>query len=273
MFLFDLEAGVRLSQWTMPAAPGGWSDAAGVAIDEHFSVYVADPHQDRVRCFSAFGRHLADFGASPVGGGDAGRDRQGVLHQPRAVALCGDDLLVVQGDLPRRRAVQRFARSGAVGRPLAALGDPAAKFVLPQAIAADASGIYVAETGAGRIQRFTAAGRFVAAVACGEPGEASRPLAVLPWRGGQALLAIDRGDRPGVFAVDLAGRRRTVPAIAERVAHPVALAGDAVGRIYVLDRGGERVVRFAADGRFEAELVDLAEYLDDYQPPHQEPPV
>lgn len=272
VFLFDLEAGVRLSQWTMPAAPGGWSDAAGVVIDEHFSVYVADPHQDRVRCFSAFGRHLADFGRSAVGDGDAARDRLGVLHQPRAVALVGDDLLVVHGELPRRLAVQRFARDGRPGKALACLGDPDAKFAGPQGVATDAGGIYVADTGAGRIQRFRPDGRFVAAVRCGEVGEAARPVAVWPRQGGKELVAIDRGDRPGVFVVDLSGRRRGVPEMAERLQQPVALAGDAAGRIYVLDRGGERVVRFAPDLRFDAELVDLVEFLDDYQPPGHPPP-
>ena len=63
VFLFDVEARQRMSSWSLPAGPNGFSDAAGVAMDEHFHLYVADPVNDRVAHFSAFGRHLGDFGA------------------------------------------------------------------------------------------------------------------------------------------------------------------------------------------------------------------
>ncbi|MFM1871735.1 MAG: hypothetical protein RL398_1157, partial [Planctomycetota bacterium] len=216
VFLFDLEAGERVSSWTMPAtadeaaskAVSHWSDAAGVAIDEHFHLYVADPHNHVVRHFSAFGRHLGDLGRPPEGDGDALRDRPGTLHRPQGVALCGGELLVAQGDVPRRRGVQRFALGGAVLRPLASGGDPDAKFAAPQAIACDDREILVADTGNGRIQRFRHDGSFVAAVPCGRSGEFARPFA-LTSLGGGAMLALDRGDRREAFVIDRAGVRRT----------------------------------------------------------------
>src|SRR5690242_1176643 len=81
VFLFDVEAQQRVSAWTLPVGPSGYSDAAGVAMDEHYHLFVADPHNDRVRHFNAFGRLLADFGSPPPGSGDAARDRPGVLDR------------------------------------------------------------------------------------------------------------------------------------------------------------------------------------------------
>lgn len=46
----------------------------------------------------------------------------------------------------------------------------------------------------------------------------------------------------------------------------IALTADEQGRVYVLDHGGERVVRFAADLTFDRLLVDLREHLDDFPP-------
>ncbi len=265
VFLFDLLAGQRVSAWTLPTGADGYSDAAGVAMDEHFHLFVADPHNDRVRHFSAFGRHLGDLGTSAAAGGDAARDRPGVLHQPRAVALLGDDVLVAQGDRPRRRGVQRFSRAGVVGRPLASGGDVEATFAAPQAIAADASGIFVADTGNGRIQRFRGDGTFVAHVPCGPRDVVARPIAVLPLADGR-LLIVDRGDDPGLFVVTMGGVRAPVAAAAEHCQSAMALCRDDQGRIYVLDQRGERVQRFTPALQFDAVVVDLAEHLDDYPP-------
>ena len=264
VFLFDLLARQRVSAWTLPAGAGGFSDAGGVAMDEHFHLFVADPHNDRVRHFSAFGRHLGDLGLSAAAGGDAARDRPGVLHQPRAVALLGDDVFVAQGDRPRRRGVQRFSRAGVVGRPLASGGDVEATFAAPQAIATDGLGIFVADTGKGRIQRFRADGTFVAHVPCGPRDGVARPTAVLPLADGR-LLIVDRGDDPGLFVLTMAGVRAPMPD-AGRCEAPMALCRDDQGRVYVLDLGGERVQRFTPKLEFDALVVDLAEHLDEYPP-------
>lgn len=265
VFLFDLEARRPMSSWTMPPGEGGWSDAAGVAIDEHFHLFVADPHAGRVRHFSAFGRHLGDLGDAAPSGGDAARDRPGVLDRPWAVALAGDVVLVAGGDRPRRCSVQRFERSGGVLRPLRSGGEADATFGAPRAIWADADGVLVADTLHGRIQRFRADGTFVAHVPLGGGGAVSRPVALLRQANGVVLVA-DRGDAPGVRAFTEHG----VPSAAAedlrlRVDDALAFAADEHGRVYVLDRGGERVVRFGEDLAFDAVLVDLAEHLDDFE--------
>jgi len=177
------------------------------------------------------------------------RDRPGVLDRPHGVALLGDTVLVACGDRPRRRGLQRFARSGTPLRPLLSGGDPEAAFGAPRAVWADADGVLVADTLHGRIQRFRADGTFVSHLQCTRSGSLARPVALLRVRGGEVLV-VDAGDEPGVHLLGLEGQRRPAAAL--------------VGRVYVLDHGGERVVRFAADLTFEQVLVDLREHLDDF---------
>jgi len=264
VFLFDLDAGRRMSAWTMPDSPRGYSDAAGVAMDEHFHLFVADPHNDRVCHFSAFGRHLGDLGTPAPEFGDAPRDRPGVLHRPQAVALCGATVLVGTGDRPRRRGVQRFSRTGEVQRPLGSGGDPDAKFGAPRAIWAGPEGIFVADTLFGRVQRFRADGTFVSLLPCAPAGIVARPVAVVRLPDGNVLVA-DRGDEPGIRLLRPGGFGATpVEAMQHLCREPVAFAGDEAGRVYVLDLAGERVQRFHGDLTFDQVVVDLREHLDNY---------
>ncbi|HEX6810938.1 MAG TPA: hypothetical protein VF384_04870 [Planctomycetota bacterium] len=261
VFLFDLEARQRVSAWSVPAGGQGYSDAGGVAMDEHFHLFVADPHNNRVCHFSAFGRHLGDLGAPAPAAGDVARDRPGVLDRPHAVAVAGDTVVVAAGDKPRRCAVQCFSRNGTVLRRLWSGGDVEATFGAPRAIWVDADGVLVADTLRGRVQRFRADGTFVSHLACAPAGAVARPIAVLRLPGGTVLVA-DRGDDPGIRALQPDGVQ--LPIAAELNAHCVdalAFAADAAGRIYVLDRGGERVLRFDRELRFDQVVVDLPEHL------------
>ena len=266
VFLFDLEARQRVSAWALPPTPQGYSDAAGVAMDQHFQLFVADPHNHRVCRFSAFGRHLGDLGLPAPESGDTARDRPGVLDRPHAVAVAYGTVFVACGDRPRRRGVQRLLPTGEVQRPLWSGGDVEAVFGAPRALWVDAEGILVADTLCGRIQRFRRDGTFLAHLACGEAGAIARPVAVLRRRDGSILFA-DRGDEPGLRVVRPDGAR--LPAAAGMAAHvddAFAFAVDAVERIYVLDRGGERVQRFLPDLTYDGVVVDLIEHLDDYEP-------
>lgn len=258
VLLFDLDAGRRISAWQMPASGTGYSDAAGVAMDEHYHVYVADPHNDRVCHFSAFGRHLGNFGEAPPPVGDAARDRQGVMDRPHAVAVRGDQLYVAMGEQARRRGVQRWSRQGTALRPLGCRGDPEQKFGAPRGLWADAEGLLVADTLHGCLQQFASDARFVREWPCGSSRQA-RPIAVARQANGN-LLFIDRGDQPGVFALDRHGRSLGREALQQHCDEPIALALDANQRVYVLDQGGERVLRFTEALQYEQVLFDLAEF-------------
>jgi len=263
VFLYDLEAQQRVSAWTLPAGRRGYCDAAGVAMDEHYHVFVTDTQNDRVCHFSPFGRHLRDFGEAPPDTGDAGRDRQGVLDRPHAVALLGDLLHVACGDQPRRRGVQRFTRQGTVLRPLASRGDPEAEFGAPRALWASGDTVLVADTLRGTVQRFRADGTFVNEWSC---GPAARPIALLGRRAG-AVLVVDRAGDPVVQAWSQEGNvLGGADDLAEYCREPIGLTTDRIGRVYVLDHGGERVVRFTSELRYDQVVIDLVERADD--PPH-----
>lgn len=266
VFLFDVEARQRMSTWTLPAGANGFSDAAGVAMDEHFHLYVADPVNDRVAHFSAFGRHLRDLGQPAPAVGDAARDRPGVLDRPHAVACRGDVLYVACGERPRRRGVQCFARSGEALRPLAAGGLAEQAFGAPRGLLAEPDGLQVADTLHGRIQRFRGDGTFVCNLPCPGGEGRARPVALVRVRGG-ALLVVDRGDEPGVQALVADGAQPVdLEPLRGACRDVLALAVDAKDRLYVLDLGGERVQRFARDLRPDGFVVDLTEHLPDYEP-------
>ncbi|MBX3462999.1 MAG: NHL repeat-containing protein [Planctomycetes bacterium] len=261
VFLFDLEAARPMSAWTLPGDARGYSDAAGVAMDEHFHLFVADPRNDRVRHFSAFGRHLGDLGLPPPAQGDAARDRPGVLDRPHGVAIAGDTVYVACGDRPRRRGVQRFTRHGELLRPLASQGDGEASFGAPRAVWADAEGVLVADTLHGCIQRFRLDGTYVNSLRYARAGVLARPVAVARQAG--VVWILDAGDEPGLLRREPDGGLLAAAADAG-IVDPVALAADEGGRVHLLDHGGERVVRLDAAGGVEAVVVDLREHLDDF---------
>jgi hypothetical protein len=265
LFLFDVQARVPTSSWALPAPPEGYSDAAGVAMDDRFHLFVADPHNHCVRHFSAFGRHLGDLGGPPEPGGGKARDRASVLWRPQAVAIVGDELLVAGGDQPQRRAVRRFDRQGGTAGHLRSLGDPEAEWGAPRGLWADAAGVLVADTLHGRVQRFLPDGRFVAAFACGGAGRV-RPVAVARALD-QRILVVDAGDAATVRAFAADGSSADAGELPARAEHGSALALDDQGRVYLLDRAGERVQRFHPDLSFDAVVVDLAEHLDGFPSP------
>lgn len=263
VFLFDLEAQQRVSSWTLPAGDAGYSDAAGVAMDEQYHLWVADPQNDCVCRFSAFGRLLERHGDPAPSSGDAGRDRPGVLDRPHAVAIRNDLVYVACGEQPRRRGVQRLSRQGTVLRPLAARGDPDARFGAPRGLWADAEGVLVADTLRGTLQRFRGDGTFLSELPCRRDGVVARPVAVVRLAGGDCVF-VDRGDEPGVRILGVDGVARALaPSTAERLRDAIGLAVDKHQNVYVLDHLGERVVRLSPRLQFEDLVIDLAELLDD----------
>jgi hypothetical protein len=274
VYLFDLEDERLASSWTWSADEGGASDASGVAFDRAYNIYVADTRCDVVRSFSPFGLPGRVFGEPhDREQGSTGRDARGRLDRPHAVAVHDDVLLVACGERWLVRGVQRFALGGTVLPPLRAFGDEAGRFGAPQGLWADAAGIWVADTQHGVVQRFRVDGSFVAALATNRgEGTTSRPLAVLPLvalplqapakpaspNAAASLLVADAGDAQGLVLVPPVGPLRFAPANAELV-EPSALARDARGRVHVLDRHGERVVRLNEALEVERVVVDLLE--------------
>lgn len=261
VFLIDLDERRPVSFWEFGPADGGYADAGGVAMAPDFAIYVADTRNDVVRRFTPFGKEIGAVGMAPTRGpGAASRDRIGFLDRPRSVAVHDNIVYVTCGERELRRGVQRFEREGASLKPLAACGEVTAQFGAPRGIHADDRGILVADTLHGAVQRFDRAGRFIGQIETAmAPGESSRPVAVTRLVDGDILIA-DHGDFRGLARFGIDGRRRPVPDIA--LDNPTDLALDDRGRIYVLDRDGDRVRRLNSDLRVEVQVVDLAEIRD-----------
>ncbi len=261
VFLVDLTDGRLVSRFGFSGRDGDYADAAAVALGPNFTLFVADTRNDIVRRFTAFGREVGRFGrAVERGPGAVARDRVGTLDRPRAVAVHRGELWVAGGDRKLIRGLQRFDLAS--GEPLGyvrSLGEEDRRYGAPRGITVDAEGVLLADTLHGLVQRFTPDARFVGFVhTASDPAETSRPVAVLRVGGGDLLVA-DQGDRGGVFRIGLAGERRPGPA--DAFEEPTALARDARGNVYVLDRHAERVHRLDADLRYLGVVVDLAELL------------
>ena len=152
---------------------------------------------------------------------------------------------------------------GAILPPLQAFGNPEGEFGAPRGLCAGPGGVFVADTINGIVQRFTAAGRFVNVFdTARNPGEYSRPIAVQDLGDGTVVVA-DYGDRVGLRRFEVSGKFLGDVPSAEQVVDPVALSCDEEGRMYVLDRDGERVQRLHADLTYDEQILDLAEYLHD----------
>lgn len=265
VYLIDLDERKIASRWSYQGPDGSFADAAGVAIDAAFHIFVADPRNDIVRVFNPFGKQVGTLGRVPERGpGAASRDRRGILDRPHALACYGDTLYVACGDRKLVRGVQRFAiADGGPREHLRAFGDTEARFGAPKGVAVDDQGIWVADSLHGCIQRFRVHGRFVHHFPTGTaPGEASRPVAVLPLAEGKGLLVLDQGDRPGLRLFSPGGEPLpfTLPD-AVQLDQPSHLARDERGRVYILDRDGERVQRLHPDLSYDEAVVDLAEVV------------
>jgi DNA-binding beta-propeller fold protein YncE len=261
VFLVDLDDERIVSQWSYTGADGGYADAGGVAMDAAYNIYVADAANDTVRRFTAFGREIARFGQRPDRlPGAAARDRQGILDQPAAVAVLGRTLFVACGDRKLIRGVQCIdVDDGRVLGHLRSFGESEGRFGAPRGLAVTPEVVLVADTLHGAIQRFRPDGSYVCQfTTAGDYGEASRPVAVLPLAGGDVLVA-DHGDHKTLKRFSLGGELRPPGPLPLPLDEPTGLAADRRGRVFVLDRGGERVQRLTRDLAFDGTLLDLAE--------------
>ncbi len=261
VLLVDLDEKRLASRWSFAGPDGGYADAAGVAMDAAYNIFVADTRNDRVRRFSPFGKEYASLGEVPDRAtGAVSRDRAGILDRPHAVAIHADVIYVSCGDRKLVRGVQRFGPSGKAVRHLSSCGENEGRFGAPRGIYAGEEGIFIADFLHGAIQRFEISGRFISEfTSARQHDEASRPVAVMPISGGD-LLVVDQGDHPGLYRFSVGGEPKPLAEVESmNLQDPSDLAMDAKGRIYILDRACERVQRLHPDLSFDELVVDLAE--------------
>ena len=229
---FDAGGGSLGSFGSSGRVTGQFIQPLGVAADASGMRAVADSVNGRVQLLDPSGNVVAAFGAPAPG--------PTLLPDPVSVAFDAAGLLYVVDQ--QRSRVLVFDRGGKIIRTIGSRGSGPGKLLAPSAIAVSSTGVvYVADTGNGRIVRFGTGG--------GHIGSIGRFRTI---RG----VAVS-GDGSTVYASDAGTNRVTVMTssggdIGEigvgDLRSPAQIAVDAGGRVWVADRGHDRVVGFAPDG-------------------------
>jgi tripartite motif-containing protein 71 len=235
--VFDRGGSLLGSFGSSGRALGQFDAPTGVAADASGMRAVTDAVNGRIQLLAPDGSVVAQWG-SPAPGPT-------LLPDPVAVAFDGGGNAYV---LDQRRArILVFGRAtGTLQRTIAAQGSGPGRLLDPSALAIDQSGtISVADTGNRRIARFTLAGGYLGAIT--DTG-AVRGIAVTP--DGGRIYTTDSGGRIAVWSPvgelldEFGGRGNKLG----KLDAPGQVALDAVGNLWVADRGNNRVQQFGPAG-------------------------
>ena len=199
-------------------AGAAFNSPRGVALDSADNVYVADAANNRIRKITP-GAVVTTFAGSGVAAYANATGAGAAFNSPRGVAVNSAGIIYVadMGNHLIRKitttAVVTTVAGGGVGgtNPGTANGTgTAATFSQPQGVAVDSAGnIYVADTNNNLIRKIT-----------------STTLVVTTFAGGGGGTLNGTADGTGTAA---------------RFIHPIGLAVDSVGNIYVADAGNNRI--------------------------------
>jgi sugar lactone lactonase YvrE len=239
---------------------------AGVAVDASGNVYIADSNNHRVRRITSGGLISTFAGTGALGySGDGSPAASATLHYPYGLAIDGaGNLYIADTRNARIRKVNpagtitTVAGTGAEG--FAGDGGPAASAQLyaPLAVAVDTPGnLYIADTYNHRIRKVTPEGAISTVAGTGVAGSAgdgaaatsaqlNLPKGVAVDLLGNVYISDSNGRRIRMVGSD--GKISTVagngtegysgdggPATNAQLSHPVGLAVDLHGRVYVAD--------------------------------------
>ena len=133
-----------------------------------------------------------------------------------------------------------FNRAGKIVRTIGSRGSGPGQLLAPEALAVSGSTVYIADTGNGRIVRYSTSGTHIGSIG---RFRSIRGIAVRR----QPRLRGRRGDEPHQRADDKWGGRQRDRASAS-CKSPQGIVVDGAGDLWVADRGNDRVVEFAPDG-------------------------
>jgi NHL repeat-containing protein len=210
---------------------GQMREPGQIAVDGEGNVYVADSGNDRVSVYSGSGVFLRSFG-------------EGQLDEPEDVALDDEGRAFVADSGNHRIAV--FSSSGAF---LYAFGESGeGELIDPSGVDVDASmfgsTVYVADAGNNLVASYEPDGDFIHAF--GVPG----PADVVVGSGGRLYVANGGEASIEVFSKEGTPVNSFGAGGEGELNEPVALTVDALGGIYVADRGEGRIFHFNEAGGF-----------------------
>ena len=256
----------------------GLDGPVGIAIDPEGGVFVADSGNNRIRRYGAALAHAADLGTPGVGDGQ--------LADPRGLAVAQrvEPMLYV-ADRGNDR-VQVLRRDGTFAAKL--LEGDGRRMSAPEDVAVDAAGaVYVADTGNGRVLRYTVGvdGTHAFSRAIPVPvkvaGTTPAPSGVSTDRDGN-LLVTDREqnlvllmetdgdllaywDLRALVQMDVDAGELYYPGLArlQTFRRPARAVVDDRGLLAVADAGNDRVRLVRIHTEIHANLYDLGEGLPD----------
>jgi hypothetical protein len=220
-------------------------EAAGVAVADDGTIFVADPGASLVRRFSPFGQELRAIGSA----GAQPRDRRALPAHPSAVCLATEDQLwVTCGHRPWVHGLQVFSPAGRFVSSVAAFGDRQRTFGPATGLCFDGEFIWVADHGNGCLQQFRRDTGFVGKFELDAP-----PLCVARCREGLAVVLEVARDACRI----LDRHMKTVCRVAGDFGMPAGLATSADQSLLILDAAASRVWRFEERGRPAETVLEL----------------
>jgi class 3 adenylate cyclase/sugar lactone lactonase YvrE len=209
-------AAATQAQLALGAASVPATDAQALAVDRDGNVYLADSGNNRVRKIDLGGTIRTVAGIDPSGfSGDGGAATLAALFAPRGLALDANGTLYI-ADTGNHR-VRRVEAGGGIITTVAGTGSAGyagdggravdALLDIPLGLAVDRGSLYNADSGNHRIRMVTPSGMISTVAGTGEAGYFGD--------GGKATAA--------------------------KFVHPVALAVDGKGNLYIADSGNHRV--------------------------------
>jgi sugar lactone lactonase YvrE len=260
-----------------PAYSAQFNYVHGIAADGAGNVFIADTSNNRVRKVSGAGAITTVAGNGGWGlNGNGGAATSALLASPRGVAvdLAGNLFIADTGNNQIRKVSPEGVISAVAGTGSAGFsGDggpaPAAQLNNPAAVAVDPAGnLFIADQNNNRIRMVNTAGVITTLAGHtigfgGDGGSAvsaqlSGPRGVAADVTGNVFIADSGNNR--VRMVDRGGIIRTVagnttgfsgdegPALSAGLSFPVDVAADALGNIFIADRGNFRVRHISPDG-------------------------
>jgi sugar lactone lactonase YvrE len=241
---------------------GEFNQPGGLALDSAGNLYVADVINHRIQKFDPTGKFLAQAGGKGAANGQ--------FNEPWGLAVDGEGNVYVADTFNHR--IQKFDSNLKFllswGRPATSLDNPEQDaFWGPRDVAIDAAGdVWITDGGTGRVLKYSAGGRFIAAFggAGNGPGQFVEPTSIEIAASGDIFVA-DHGNRR-VQRFDAAFKfvaEYAVPGwlrVDSLVKPYLALLPD--GGFVVSDPTQNKLFRFDAEGKpvatFDAEGAALA---------------